>query len=204
MAHLAYRGSSGIQHFSGSKYVNPELGTHKFCIRTGTGINDVIKYGLTTQSDASSYCGLKFKISGMDVRIGKYADTLTASKNSSWTQGSRSTLLLTLTSTLKSYQTTKSGTASMGSSSVNPFKAGYYKTSLYSMSSTSKNQNKKVTVKLSNTSSFFSKTTFHQKEIYYKTTSMLYSNTKITCYATSVNQLISSFYDGDLEDNFNL
>lgn len=72
MAHLVYRGSSGVQHFSGSKYVNPELGTHRFCIRTGTGKNDVIKYGLTTQSSASEYCGFKMKVSNKDAYIGRY------------------------------------------------------------------------------------------------------------------------------------
>lgn len=82
MAHLVYRGSSGIQHFSGSKYVNPELGTHRFCIRTGTGMNDVVKYGLTTQSSASKYCGFKFKLSGMDVYLGKYGDVADIMTNS--------------------------------------------------------------------------------------------------------------------------
>lgn len=87
MAHLVYRGSSGIQHFSGSKYVNPELGTHRFCIRTGTGNNNVVKYGLTTQSSASKYCGFKFKVSGMDVYLGKYGDVAdTKTISSTYTQ----------------------------------------------------------------------------------------------------------------------
>lgn len=72
MAYLAYMRASEVNYFSGSQYVNPELGTHKFYIRTGTGNDDVIKYGLTSQSSASKYCGFKFKVSNMDIRIGRY------------------------------------------------------------------------------------------------------------------------------------
>lgn len=204
MAYLAYRGLSGTQHFSGSKYVNPELGTHKFCIRTGTGKSDVIKYGLTTDEKASEYCGIKFKVSGMNVRIGKYGDELSSSGSSSWKKESKSSFSRTLSSTIPTYQSTSSGKWTYGSTSVNPFNKGYYKTSLYSTFYTTTEANKKITVKWTNTSYLYSDSTFFQSNIYKKTTSVSILNTLITCFATSVKQLLISFFEGDAEDNFDL
>lgn len=208
MGYLAYKGSSGMQYFSGTKYVNPELGTHKFCIRTGTGNNDVIKYGLTTQSSASKYCGLKFRISNMDARIGKYGDQLSSASSSSWKRESKSSISKILTTTLAAYLTSLSRTSSYGSTYVDPFKRGWSKSvttsNSYTTSSTSTDGKKSITVNWGNTSYHYSNSTFYQKQSYNKTTSLSISISTITCYATSVNQSFTSFFEGDYQDNFNL
>lgn len=72
MGYLVTRGSGGNVSYSGTNFVNPSHGTHRICIRTGTGANDIVKYGLTTNSTASQYCGMRFYIDGKKAMIGRY------------------------------------------------------------------------------------------------------------------------------------
>lgn len=68
MAGLNFCMSTGIQRFTGTEYVNPTVGTKKLCVRTGAGANDVVKYGLTTDKNASKYCAMP-----IEYMEGKYA-----------------------------------------------------------------------------------------------------------------------------------
>ena len=56
--------------YSGSQYT-PPLDGKKLCIRTGTGPNDILKYGLTSNSSASSYCGMRMRIENGIAYIGR-------------------------------------------------------------------------------------------------------------------------------------
>ena len=72
MGHLVTKArNSGKISYSGTQYVNPINGTKRLCIRTGTKPNDIIKYGLTTNSSASEYCGMRMKIDGNTAYIGR-------------------------------------------------------------------------------------------------------------------------------------
>lgn len=71
MAGLVFRSGNGKNMtYSGSRYVNPSHGTRKLCIRTGTGSNDIIRYGLTSNSSASQYCGIRMRVDGKVAYIG--------------------------------------------------------------------------------------------------------------------------------------
>lgn len=71
MAGLVFRSGNGKNMtYSGSRYVNPSHGTRKLCIRTGTGPNDIIRYGLTSNSSASQYCGIRMRVDGKVAYIG--------------------------------------------------------------------------------------------------------------------------------------
>lgn len=71
MGYLVTRGREGNVSYSGSRYVNPAAGTRRLCIRTGTGENGVVRYGLTTNSSASEYCGMRMRIDGNTAYIGR-------------------------------------------------------------------------------------------------------------------------------------
>lgn len=72
MGFLVSNGKNGVMSYSGTEYVNPTHGTRRLCIRTGSGSNGVVKYGLTSDSSASSYCGMKMRVDGNTAYIGKY------------------------------------------------------------------------------------------------------------------------------------
>lgn len=75
--------------YSGTPYVNPINGTKRLCLRTGTGEYDVVKYGLTTNSSAVQYCGLRMKIDGQTAYIGRSetaSSTFSKGKNVSYTR----------------------------------------------------------------------------------------------------------------------
>lgn len=71
MGHLVSKGINGTVSYKGTQYVNPDRGTHKLCLRTGLGSGDVVKYGLTSNSSASQYCGMKMRIDGNVAYIGR-------------------------------------------------------------------------------------------------------------------------------------
>lgn len=71
-----------------SIYTNPMYGTHRVCVRTGTGANDIVKYGLTNDSRASGYCGFKLRMpNGSTAYIGMNS-TYTSSQSRSSTRSS--------------------------------------------------------------------------------------------------------------------
>ena len=72
MGFLVSNGKNGVMSYSGTEYVNPTHGTRRLCIRTGSGSNGIVKYGLTSDSSASSYCGMKMRVDGNVAYIGKY------------------------------------------------------------------------------------------------------------------------------------
>lgn len=109
MGYLITNGKNGRMSFSGTKYVNPTEGKRRICLRTGTGVNDIVRYGLTTNSSASQYCGIKMKISGSIAYIGRSQPKVEQVTNSH-SSSSQST-----TNSYKSVIGQKSTTFSIGS-----------------------------------------------------------------------------------------
>lgn len=97
MGCLVTRGPSGNVTYSGTQYVNPLVGTHKVCIRTGAGINDIIKYGLTTNSSASAYCGMRMRVENGVAYIGR-----SESRSTTVPHAVESTVSTSISSTLTS------------------------------------------------------------------------------------------------------
>ena len=59
-------------NYTGTQFSGLEnIGNHHLCVRTGAGLNDVIKYGLTSTPLNDKYKALKMKIS--NIANGKYA-----------------------------------------------------------------------------------------------------------------------------------
>ena len=72
MGGLVFRSSGRNMSFKDAIYTNGKnFGTHHLCLRTGTGANDVLKYGLTSNRTASGYCPMKLRVDGKDAYIGK-------------------------------------------------------------------------------------------------------------------------------------
>lgn len=82
MGYLISRRTNANISYNGTQYLNPEVGTRKLCIRTGTKPEDVIKYGLTSNSSASSYCGMRMFVDGNVAYIGRYEPTVAQIKTS--------------------------------------------------------------------------------------------------------------------------
>ncbi len=113
MGYLVSNGRNGRVEYSGTQYVNLPGGTKKLCVRTGTGPNDVIRYGLTTRSSASAYCGLRMRIEGGVAYIGR-RETRSASGVEVRTESTSMTISTSVSSTSSSkysvthaYSTTK-------------------------------------------------------------------------------------------------
>lgn len=67
MGYLCYRASGGVVSLSGTKYTGLDsYGTRHLCLRTGTSANDVVRYGLTTNTSVTD---LKMSLSGKKVGI---------------------------------------------------------------------------------------------------------------------------------------
>ena len=88
---LKIRHNGVISDLSGSDYEPGGLGTKRLKIRTGAGVKE---YGLTTDPNATSYCGLNFKINGQKYCIGRRfstsGSTQSTSQGSSTRQGNAS------------------------------------------------------------------------------------------------------------------
>lgn len=115
MGYLVTRGNNGNVSYSGTQYVNPSSGTHRLCIRTGTGADDIVKYGLTSNSTASDYCGMRMYINGKTAYIGRS------------TTGSQGTATSTITTTNSSVSTCTSSTNARGATTL-------YNSSIYTQS----------------------------------------------------------------------
>lgn len=72
MGGLVFRSNGRNISFKDPIYTNGKYsGTRHLCLRTGTGNNDVVKYGLTSNRSASVYCPMKLRVDGKDAYIGK-------------------------------------------------------------------------------------------------------------------------------------
>ena len=72
MGGLVFRSNGRNISFKDAIYTNGKYsGTRHLCLRTGTGSNDVVKYGLTSNRSASGYCPMKLRVDGKDAYIGK-------------------------------------------------------------------------------------------------------------------------------------
>ena len=123
MGGLVIRAPAGIQSFTGSQYVSPANGTRRLCVRTGTGINDIVKYGLTSDTSASSYCCMRLRMDGQMAMIGR-SETFTSSSSSNWTVASSSRQTGTYATYTYSGSYTYSGTT-YSTSKVGPYSTSY-------------------------------------------------------------------------------
>lgn len=136
MGYLVTRGPGGNAAYSGTQYANPSAGTRRVCIRTGTGVNDVIKYGLTTNSSASAYCGMRMRVEGGVAYIGRSETRSTTSVSSrvittSMSVTSNTTVQTTKSSTVSKTTTIRTITSSQSTKSTTistTNQSGYYTT----------------------------------------------------------------------------
>lgn len=120
---LRVRHNGVITDISGSDYEPGNLGVKRLKIRTGTGIKE---YGLTTDPNATSYCGLNFRISGQRYYIGK---RLTSTVTGNATRQGNATRSASSTRSSQystgSYQYTYTYTSSRTQSSVSSITTEY-------------------------------------------------------------------------------
>ena len=84
MAGIAYRYSGSVRSLTGAAYTNPTAGTYRLNVRTGSGSNDTMKFGLTTNTSASAYSP-KLLINGNVCYIGRTeGGTASSSRSSSY------------------------------------------------------------------------------------------------------------------------
>lgn len=121
MGFLVCYGKNGINSFSGTQYVNPTEGNKRLCLRTGTNPTDIVKYGLTTNNSASSYCGMRMKINNKVAYIGRneipYQSRTTSSVITSKLMSNGTRYYGVVTSTI-GYSKTKERTASTSRSTL--------------------------------------------------------------------------------------
>lgn len=126
MSGLAVRNQNGeAVHYTGSQFSGLEnTGTHHLCIRTGTGADDVVKYGLTSTPLNDKYKGLRMRIpdhaggnGGRDAYIAqRYSVSESASSSKTYTASrvsnyvSSTTLRTASSSRLSTYTATRSTT----------------------------------------------------------------------------------------------
>lgn len=76
--------------YKDSRFTNPMHGTRRVCVRTGPGANDVVKYGLTSNTSASKYCGFKMRMpNGSIAMLGMYSTYASSSSRSTSVTSSR-------------------------------------------------------------------------------------------------------------------
>ena len=126
MSHLVVNGKDGKEiHYSGSQFDGLEnIGTHHLCIKTGSGLNDIKKYALTTTPLNDKYKGLRMRIpdhaggnGGRDAYIAqRYSVSESASSSKTYTASrvsnyvSSTTLRTASSSRLSTYTATRSTT----------------------------------------------------------------------------------------------
>ena len=89
MAGIVYKYNNKYTSLTGSEYTQPNAGTARLCIKYSTS---TVKYGLTTNSSASQYCGIRMKINGNTAYIGRRESsqgTVTSSSVGTWTATSQ-------------------------------------------------------------------------------------------------------------------
>lgn len=81
MKGLVYKQSNSLISLTGNAYTNPQnYGTARLCVKKGT---DTVKFGLTTHTSATQYCGIRMKINGNTAYIGRIDSGITTSQGSS-------------------------------------------------------------------------------------------------------------------------
>lgn len=91
MKGLVYKQSNSLISLTGNAYTNPQnYGTARMCVKKGS---DTVKFGLTTNTSASQYCGIRMKLNGNTAYIGRIDNytsmiTTTSSTSSSWNTSS--------------------------------------------------------------------------------------------------------------------
>lgn len=132
--------TTSVAKYSGPAHCNPTENTKKICLRTGTGENDVVKYGLTTNTGAKEYCGFRMNIDGKTAYIGRSVSSPRVGVMSRNALSSRSTSTVTMTSTVSSYieysSYTYTGNIDSGSYSYASPGGVYYAAGEYSTSYT--------------------------------------------------------------------
>jgi hypothetical protein len=114
LGYLVSRGSEGNVSYSGTQYVNPTAGTRRLCIRTGSGEDGVIRYGLTTDPAASEYCGMRMRINGNTAYIGRSEPAVQSSSYTTSSLSSYGSLSTRSASAARTYASqTSSGTFTM-------------------------------------------------------------------------------------------
>lgn len=98
--------------YSGPQYCNPIYGDRKLVMRTGTGKDDVVKYGLTTNTNAKEYCGLRMRIDGNVAYIGRVDEQTLGFEQSKNQVYTRTTGIATMTSTVSSLSSSSTYTSS--------------------------------------------------------------------------------------------
>lgn len=120
MSYLVTRGINDNVSYSGTQYQpftgTTQLGTRRLCLRTGSLVNDVVKYGLTTDSSATQYCKIALCIDGKTARIGRKT-TYTAVTGYSTTRASGTGGTTTTATSATTNVTTASRTTTTCSSS---------------------------------------------------------------------------------------
>lgn len=151
MGYLVTRSNDKNVSYSGTQYVNPStsMGTRRLCIRTNTGIDDIVKYGLTTNSSASNYCGLRMRMDGKTAYIGQcYSSTGTSTTSSTNTTTSKITMncdVATWTTSEEIWDISTTKKTFTDSSSItrqwtNSLHYNYYESQLGSVSSSNSTQ----------------------------------------------------------------
>lgn len=116
MAYKIRDATDMIRDYSGSQY-NPIGGVARLKIRTGTGQNDILEYGFTTDVSASQYCPAKTKIKeGVTAYIGR-VQTREVTKEVTNTQESYVTRIAEKTNTTQKTVTRTTGTSNHTSQS---------------------------------------------------------------------------------------
>lgn len=115
MAGLIYKNADSQKVFlSGTAYVNPTHGTARLCVKTGSASTATAKYGFTSNSSATQYCGLRIKLNNGIAYIGRSETKASTISTTSSTTLQTNTTSATSTTSLKTQanQSTNTYTAS--------------------------------------------------------------------------------------------
>ncbi len=144
MSGLAVRNQNGeAVHYTGSQFSGLEnTGTRHLCVRTGTGANDVVKYGLTSAPLNDKYKGLRMRIpdnaggnGGRDAYIAqRYSTSASASSAKTYTASRVSNYVSS--TTLRTASSTRLSTKNV--TRVSTHAPIYYATSSFTCSLTEK------------------------------------------------------------------
>lgn len=102
MAGIVYKQNGKYTSLTGPAYTQPHAGTARFCVKTSTS---TIKFGLTTNTSATQYCGIRMKLNGNVAYIGRTESTKSTVKTSSSTSTSVNTSSASSSSISGNYST---------------------------------------------------------------------------------------------------
>ncbi len=102
MAGIVYKYNNKYTSLTGSEYTQPNAGTARLCVKYGTS---TVKYGLTTNTSASQYCGIRMKVNNGIAYIGRTESTKTTVNTSSSTSIRTTLTSSSLSESRSNYQT---------------------------------------------------------------------------------------------------